>query len=138
MPQFDTSVFWGQIFWMFLSFGGLYLAVQFILFPRFHAIFNARKQTLQTPVQKAEKLVSEVQKLQDTMEQKKQAFEKRKEHALNETYQKCSFHLNEVLQKNNVALMRSFKRILNEMEHEEKDVLNKKSHFVHQAIKGDL
>ena len=138
MPQFDTSVFWGQIFWMFISFGGLYLLVRFILFPRFCSIFTARNQVIQTPLQKSEKLILEIQNLQEKMEQKKQQLIKRKEKSLNTTYQTCSTHLKRVLQKNDTALTCSFKKTLDTIKRDEKNILDRKSDFINKAITGEL
>ena len=71
MPQFDLSVFVGQIFWLLVSFGTLYLGVYFIVFPLFNSIFNARKKLIDTPLEKADKIAMDTQRLELEIEKKK-------------------------------------------------------------------
>ncbi len=46
MPQFDSSTFSSQIFWLFVSGFALVCFVRFILFPRVEIIFKNRKKFL--------------------------------------------------------------------------------------------
>lgn len=42
MPQFDTSTFISQIFWLFISFSLLILFCRFFYFPKFYALVKKR------------------------------------------------------------------------------------------------
>ena len=136
MPQFDTTFLFSQIFWMLFSFGVLYLGVCFIIFPMFDKIFEQRNKVTQEPVEKAEGLTQEIQKIQTQIEQKQQLYEKRSAQRLQQTYQTALQHFEGELQKMDKNLASSLKKSIQKMEKEEKDVLNNSTDFVTQAAKG--
>jgi hypothetical protein len=51
MPQFDTFSFFSQLFWVFLAFSYLYLALSYYLLPAFATVLKLRaKKLAQTDV----------------------------------------------------------------------------------------
>ncbi|MBR6231943.1 MAG: hypothetical protein IKQ99_02460 [Alphaproteobacteria bacterium] len=136
MPQFDTTFLFSQIFWMLFSFGVLYLGIRFIVFPMFDKIFEQRNKVTQEPVEKAEGLTQEIQKIQTQIEQKQQQREKRSAQRLQQTYQTAVQHLEKELQKTDKNLASSLKKSVQKMEKEEMDVLDNSADFVTLAAKG--
>jgi len=63
MPQFDTSVFAGQIFWMLFSFGFLYLMMSQLICPMIEEVLSARADQIQTDISTAERLNREAESL---------------------------------------------------------------------------
>ena len=56
MPQFDASFFVGQIFWMLVSFGFLYLMMSQLICPMLEEILETREKQIQDDLAAAEKL----------------------------------------------------------------------------------
>ena len=56
MPQFDASFFIGQIFWMMISFGFLYLMMSSLICPMIEEVFELREKQIQDDLNIAEKL----------------------------------------------------------------------------------
>ena len=138
MPQFETTYFVAQIFWMLLSFSVLYLGVRWIVFPLFENIFSKRAQLISVPVEKAEKLAHESEKLQEQLEQKQRDFTAKNEQYLNAVYQKNNQHFQESLQQADKSFTTLLKKTIQKMEKEEKQVLNQTDEFVSRATKGVL
>ena len=63
MPQFDTSVFAGQIFWMLFSFGFLYLMMSQLICPLIEEVLTARADQVQADITEAERLNREAESL---------------------------------------------------------------------------
>ena len=63
MPQFDTSVFAGQIFWMLFSFGFLYLMMSQLICPMIEEVLTARAEQVQADISAAERLNREAESL---------------------------------------------------------------------------
>ena len=72
MPQFDLSFYPAQIFWLFISFGFLYLMMQYLICPKIEKVLLARENALQQVLDQAEKLNTKAgdyhQKYQDFVE----------------------------------------------------------------------
>ena len=136
MPQFDTAFLAGQIFWVIVSFGLLYLGVQFIVFPLFERIFKKRDLKIQTALEKAEQLTKKTEDLEKQIEQKKKAFEEKQKARLELAHQNAVNEMMHTLKKTDLALMQNLKNTLKKMEHEEKEVLAHSSDFIKRAMKG--
>jgi F-type H+-transporting ATPase subunit b len=65
MPQFDVTTFPGQIFWLFLLFGVLYLLVNFLIAPKARDIINQRADAIEENIKQSQQLANEVQLLQE-------------------------------------------------------------------------
>ena len=136
MPQFDLSVFVGQIFWLLVSFGTLYLGVYFIVFPLFNSIFNARKKLIDIPLEKADKIAMDTQGLELEMEKKKLDLQKRNEEKLNSTYQDEANRLQIVFNKVDKSFSESLKRLVQKINKDESVVLKNTDTFVQNVLKG--
>ena len=53
MPQFDTSSFASQIFWLFLCFGILFLFLQYVIVPKIMKAINERTIKIQEQIETA-------------------------------------------------------------------------------------
>lgn len=63
MPQFDTSVYCSQIFWLVVAFSLLYVFVYKFIIPNAREILNNRQFNIQDNISKANELALEVEKL---------------------------------------------------------------------------
>ena len=85
MPQFQSAFYTGQIFWMLISFGLLFLWITFIIFPMFQDIFNARQMVIQTHLKQAERINKQAENLARSMQEKRALAEKERADVLAET-----------------------------------------------------
>lgn len=63
MPQFETTAFIGQIFWMFISFGFLYLMMSQLVCPMIEEVLSAREGQIQADLARAEHMNREAEAL---------------------------------------------------------------------------
>ena len=74
MPQFDTTTFAGQIFWLVLSFGLLCVLVSRVILPKFISIVDQREDRISQDIRAAKDLQKEIDYLQAKVaETKRQA-----------------------------------------------------------------
>ena len=137
MPQFNTAFWVSQIFWLLVSFGGLYLGVSLIVFPLFKKIFTKRAQQIDVPLEKAEEILQEVQKLQQQAAQKKQLFSERQNQRLMRVHTQEVNRLQKTLAQEEESFSHHLKRQIQKLEREEKQVMANTSDFVKQALKGE-
>lgn len=136
MPQFDMSFLVGQIFWLVVSFGGLYLGIQFIVFPMFNRIFSKRTEYIQGTLNRAKQLIQETEKMEIQLEKKNKIAEQRQIERLNQAHQDASDRMQETLKKTDQTLNNSLKRTIRKMELETQNAIQKSSHFSTQVMKG--
>ncbi len=85
MPQFDVSFFFGQIFWMLIGFGFLFLMMSHLICPMLEEIISDREERIKTALQQAEKLNGQAEKIN----QRYQAFLLSAEQEKNDRIQSC-------------------------------------------------
>jgi F-type H+-transporting ATPase subunit b len=56
MPQFDSSTFASQIFWLAVTFFALYFVMRRVVVPRIAEVLDARRRRIETNLEKAETL----------------------------------------------------------------------------------
>lgn len=56
MPQFDSSTFASQVFWLAITFVALYLVMRRVVVPRIAEVLDARRRRIETNLEKAEAL----------------------------------------------------------------------------------
>jgi len=135
MPQFNTTFWLSQVFWLLISFGGLYLGVRFVIFPMFDTIFKKRAEKIERPVEQAEKLVSETQKMQYQAEQKKQELSKRRADRLEAAQQQAAEQMRLASEKQEKELSNRLNRSVQKAEKIEQRLLSD-SDFVNCVLKG--
>jgi F-type H+-transporting ATPase subunit b len=102
MPQFDTSTFAGQVFWLVLSFGLLYVLVSRVILPKFISIVDQREDRISQDIRAAKDLQKEIDYLQAKVaETKRQAIRE----------------VTELYDKEKRSLEESFKKEFLEMKH---------------------
>jgi len=68
MPQFDTSTFASQIFWLAIVFGALFFFLRKYAIPRMETVLEARAQRIQGDLDRAAKLQQDAIKAAETHE----------------------------------------------------------------------
>ncbi|CAN1490152.1 AtpF F0F1-type ATP synthase, subunit b [Rhabdaerophilaceae bacterium] len=68
-PPFDSSTYSSQLFWLFLSFGGLYLLMSRVALPRLGAIIEDRRTTIDGALREASLAQSEAETQATALEQ---------------------------------------------------------------------
>jgi F-type H+-transporting ATPase subunit b len=102
MPQFDITTFAGQIFWLVLSFGLLYLLVSRVILPKFISIVDQREDLIAQDIRAAKELQKEIDYLQAKVAETKR-------HAIRE--------VTDLYDKAKHSLEESFKKEFLEMKH---------------------
>ncbi len=87
IPQFDTSWYIGEIFWIFLSFGFMFLGIRYFIFPMLLDVFSERKQIIDENLHIAEVVNKKAEKLMHDYKACLSAAQEEKEEIVNETYQ---------------------------------------------------
>jgi F0F1-type ATP synthase membrane subunit b/b' len=65
LPQFDSSKYSQQIFWLIIVFSILYTMMHFIVIPRIRDIKNDRKGTIHRTIEKTIKKTKEIEKIEE-------------------------------------------------------------------------
>ena len=138
MPQFDTTYLISQIFWLMISFFGLYLGIRFIVFPMFDSIFKAREELIQKPIIKAEKLMQDAQRFQEVLKQKQEMLIAKNNKKLHEAQMTAHQKMQVILEKEKKDQAVSLKRSLSKLECDEKQILKGSDAFVVKALKGQM
>ena len=138
MPQFETTYWVSQIFWLLMSFGVLYLGVRLIVFPLFDSIFKARQEKVDALLNQAEVLTKKAESLEEKKQGEQQRQEQRIQQRLNEAHEKGQEDFQKVLAQNEKHLMKLFQNHIQKMERQETDVLKGADTFVAKAQKGSL
>ena len=135
MPQFNTTFWLSQVFWLLISFGSLYLGVRFIIFPMFDTIFKKRAEKIERPLEQAEELVSKTQKMQYQAEQRKQDLSRRQADQLEKAQQQAAEQMRSVSEKQEKELSNRLNRHIQKIEKIEQQLLSD-SDFVNGVLKG--
>lgn len=96
MPQFETAWFAGEIFWMLLCFGFLYLGITYFIFPLIQDVFFEREHIVKNDLTIAEVVNKQAEKLIQDYKSHIYSVEQTKAEIINETYQdiqKFSMHV---------------------------------------------
>ena len=135
MPQFETTYFLSQIFWLLISFGSLYFGIRWFIFPLYDKIFYARDLLIKKPLEEAEVLLKETEALQLEIEQKKQDFASRNEQCLNQVYQETREYFDAAMLKTEKILNKTLQKNTHKLELAEKRLLKQKENFVSDVLK---
>ena len=68
LPQFDITTVPSQIFWLAVTFAVLYLIFAFRVLPDISSVLERRKETIESNLERAEKLKSEAEAVQEQYE----------------------------------------------------------------------
>lgn len=96
VPQFDTSWYVGEVFWLLLTFLFLFLGIKYFIFPMIQDVFVERKQLVDNDLGIAEVVNQRAEKLMRDYKSKILSAEETKAEVINETYQdiqKFSVHV---------------------------------------------
>ncbi len=75
MPQFDASTFLSQVFWLSLTFAGLYVFAKKVLFPRFLSLKAQREKAVNRFLEDAERYAESTDQLTQALKDEKEALE---------------------------------------------------------------
>lgn len=87
LPQFDTSWYLGEFFWLILTFGFTFLGVKYFIFPMIQDVFVERKQLIEHDLEVAEMVNNRAEKLMKDYKGHILSAEETKAELINETYQ---------------------------------------------------
>ena len=96
LPQFDTSWYVGEVFWLFLTFGLLYLGVRYFIFPMVQDVFVERDQLIENDLTIANMVNKRAESLIKDYNAHILSAEESRAEIINETYQdiqKFSVHV---------------------------------------------
>lgn len=88
MPQFNPEWFASQLFWLVVTFVGLYLLMSRIALPRMAQIMEERQDKIEDDLAKAEKLKSEAEEVYQAYEQQLAEARQQAQKTLKETSEK--------------------------------------------------
>ena len=120
MPQFNVSNYTGQIFWMLISFGILFLWVKYFIFPLFHTIFNTRTLVIQKHLNQAEKINKKAEKLAEDLQENHLLSEKKFSDTLAQARSVAQEEMRDTLDKNREQCNKTFKKTLSQLQTVEK------------------
>jgi len=86
MPQFDASFFVGQIFWMMISFGFLYLMMSMLICPMIEEVLDHREKSIQADLDAAERLNKQAEALHQRYQTYQLAVEQEKNNRIQVAY----------------------------------------------------
>lgn len=87
LPQFDTSWYVGEVFWLLLTFGLLFLGVKYFIFPMIQDVFVERKQLVENDLTIASVVNERAEVLMKEYKAHILSAEETKAEIINETYQ---------------------------------------------------
>ncbi len=96
LPQFDTSWYLGEFFWLVLTFGFTFWGVKYFIFPMLQDVFAERKQLIDDNLSVALVVNQKAEKLMQDYNSHLLVAQEEKEEIINETYQdlqKFSVHV---------------------------------------------
>ena len=71
MPQLDFNFYIAQIFWLFISFGILFVSMRFWLLPPLIDVLKKREEKIRHILRQADKLSAQAQRVQKNYQQTK-------------------------------------------------------------------
>ncbi len=87
VPQFDTSWYVGEVFWLLLTFGLLFMGIKYFIFPMIQDVFVERKQLVENDLSIASVVNERAEALMKEYKSHILSAEETKEEIINETYQ---------------------------------------------------
>lgn len=96
MPQFDTTWYIGEIFWMLLCFIMMYVGIKYFIFPLIQDVILERQHVIQNDLNIAQTVNKQAEKLIQDYNAHIYTAEQTKAEIINETYQdiqKFSMHV---------------------------------------------
>ena len=116
MPQFEFANYTGQIFWMLISFGILFLCVNYFIFPLFKTIFSAREIVIKKHLKQAEKINQEAEKLAQNLQERNVLTEKKLSFILAKTRTTAQENMRDALTQNRKQCNQHFKKALGQLQ----------------------
>lgn len=68
LPQFDTTTFSSQLFWLAITFIVMYFALAKVILPRLSKVMEDRQMTIKSDLEKADQLSNDVEKTRQAYE----------------------------------------------------------------------
>lgn len=87
VPQFDTSWYVGEVFWLLLTFGLFFLGMKYFIFPMIQDVFVERKQLIENDLSIASVVNERAEVLMKDYNAHILSAQEAKAEVINETYQ---------------------------------------------------
>ncbi|MBP5343855.1 MAG: hypothetical protein J6Y85_02115 [Alphaproteobacteria bacterium] len=137
MPQFNLSNYTGQIFWMLISFGILFMWIRYFIFPLYYTIFKARELIIQKHLSQAEKINKKAEKVAQNLQQTNVLTEKKFTHLLSKAHTIAQDEMQGALDKNKKKCNKKLKQALDQL-HTAEDTLEKAMNDWTKTLQGDF
>lgn len=115
MPQFEVAFFFGQIFWLAISFFFLYLMMAHLIVPMLNDIFRERETVIQDELDAADRLNKEAETLIASYDAFLAAAEDEKTRLIQKTHEDIRRRLAQEEDKTDRAIRRRFQTFKNKM-----------------------
>lgn len=130
MPQFETSFFIGEIFWLFISFGFLYVMMSGIICPMIEEVLSERDRFIKEGLEKADHLNRQA----DIIHQRHQVFlssiEQEKTEMIQQELKEMRKEAHQQEEKNESALRRKVKQTENKIKAAKEKISGKADEFL--------
>lgn len=130
MPQFETGFFIGEIFWLFVSFGFLYVMMAGIICPMIEDVLSEREQFIKDKLQKADHLNRQA----DIIHQRHQVFlstlEQEKTDFIQQELKKMKDEARQKEAQNEASLRRKVRQTENKMKEAKQNLSEKTEAFL--------
>ena len=137
MPQFDLTHYPAQIFWLFISFGFLYLMMRYLICPKIEKVLSLRENGLQQVLDQAEKTNAKAgdyhQKYQDFID----ALAREKAEKIQKAYHEIQRQMRSMENRNENRLEEKIRRAERKIEDMTKE-LQSESDTVSKALAEQL
>jgi F-type H+-transporting ATPase subunit b len=116
MPQLDVSTYMGQILWLILAFGFLYLGITQVFVPRIVKCLAARGDKVNTLIAQAQDLRNKALLLQESQKKEANKLQLELDRISLQTHEFCKSHHDEQLKMLEQILMEQKKHTMTELE----------------------
>lgn len=110
MPQFETTFYGAQIFWLMLSFGFLYLMMSQLICPMIEEVIRERDKKVQTLLDTAESLNQEAADFHQRYQTYLMAAEREKAEKIQSAYQEMHKKISRAENKSEANLRQKIRR----------------------------
>lgn len=137
MPQFEVAMFFSQIFWMLISFGFLYLVVEFLIYPLVEETLTERDRTINDNLTVAETTNNMADKLVRTYNDAILSAERQKTETVNAGHKKILKEASAAELKKDEAFQKKVIALEAELQAKSQDI-HEKAEMITTQIAADL
>jgi len=111
MPQFELVFYLSQAFWMLISFGFLYLLVDYVLFPMIYDVMDERKRLISENLAAAEKANKDAERVMKAYQDYLLTAEQEASALIQKAYQDTNRLTSQIEAQHNRQIKRQLKKV---------------------------